>query len=155
MRRLALFLSIAIAFVVTPFAVEAQQAGNVPRLCFLTFDPGTAQSPSPRFEAFFQGLRDLGYVQGRTITIDYLVAEGRSERFPALAAECVRVKADIIVVSTTPAAQAAKNTTRTIPIVMLALGDPVGTGLVDSLARPGGKRHRDVTDDVGACGQAS
>jgi putative tryptophan/tyrosine transport system substrate-binding protein len=138
MRRLALFLSIAIAFVVTPFAVEAQQAGNVPRLCFLTFDPGTAQSPSPRFEAFFQGLRDLGYVQGRTITIDYLVAEGRSERFPALAAECVRVKADIIVVSTTPAAQAAKNTTRTIPIVMLALGDPVGTGLVDSLARPGG-----------------
>src|SRR5439155_22239642 len=82
--------------------------------------------------------RDLGYVQGHTITIDYLVAEGQSERFPALAAECVRLKADIIVVSTTPAAQAAKNTTGTIPIVMVALGDPVGTGLVDSLARPGG-----------------
>ena len=73
----------------------------------------------------------------QTITIDYLSADGRGERFPALAAECVRLQADIIVVSTTPAAQAAKNATRTIPIVMIALGDPVGTGLVDSLARPG------------------
>ena len=85
-----------------------------------------------------RGLRDLGYVDGQTITIDYLSADGRGERFPALAAECLRLKADIIVVSTTPATQAAKNATRTIPIVMIALGDPVGTGLVDSLARPGG-----------------
>src|SRR5947207_3090877 len=137
LTRAALAAALAFGVLVAPLTGEAQQAGSVPRLCFLTFDPGTAQSP-PRFEAFFQGLRDLGYVQGRTITIDYLVAEGQSERFPALAAECVRLKADIIVVSTTPAAQAAKNTTRTIPIVMVALGDPVGTGLVDSLARPGG-----------------
>jgi putative ABC transport system substrate-binding protein len=72
------------------------------------------------------------------MTIDYLSADGQAERFPPLAAECLRLKADIIVVSTTPAAQAAKNATRTIPIVMLPLGDPVGTGLVDSLARPGG-----------------
>ena len=91
-----------------------------------------------RFDGFFQGLRDLGYVDGQTITIDYLSAEGHGERFPALAAECLRLKADIIAVSTTPAAQAAKNATRTIPIVMIALGDPVGTGLVDSLAQPGG-----------------
>jgi len=77
-------------------------------------------------------------VHGKTITIDYLVADGRSEKFPELAAECVRLKADIIVVSTTPAAHAAKNATRTIPIVMVSLGDPVGTGLVESLARPGG-----------------
>ena len=138
LTRAALAAALAFGVLVAPLTGEAQQAGSVPRLCFLTFDPGTAQSPSPRFEAFFQGLRDLGYVQGRTITIDYLVAEGQSERFPALAAECVRLKADIIVVSTTPAAQAAKNTTGTIPIVMVALGDPVGTGLVDSLARPGG-----------------
>ena len=136
--RAALAVALAFGVLAAPLTGEAQQAGNIPRLCFLTFDPGTAQSPSPRFEAFFQGLRDLGYVHGQTITIDYLVAEGRSERFPALAAECVRLKADIIVVSTTPAAHAAKAATRTIPIVMIALGDPVGTGLVDSLARPGG-----------------
>jgi len=76
-------------------------------------------------------------VDGQTISIDYLSADGRGERFPALAADCLRLKADIIVVTSTPAAQAAKNATRTIPIVMMALGDPVGTGLVDSLARPG------------------
>ena len=77
-------------------------------------------------------------MHGKTITIDYLVSDGRSEKFTELAAECVRLKADIIVVSTTPAAHAAKNATRTIPIVMVALGDPVGTRLVESLARPGG-----------------
>jgi ABC-type uncharacterized transport system substrate-binding protein len=83
-------------------------------------------------------LRDLGYVDGQSINIDYLSAEGHGERFPSLAAECLRSEADIIAVSTTPAAQAAKNATRTIPIIMIALGDPVGTGLVDSLAQPGG-----------------
>ena len=76
-------------------------------------------------------------MEGQTITIDYLSADGHGERFPALAVECLRLKADIIVVTTTPAAQAAKNATRTIPIVMHMLGDPVATGLVASLARPG------------------
>jgi putative tryptophan/tyrosine transport system substrate-binding protein len=121
-----------------PFESEGQQPKKIPRLCFLTFDPGTLQSQSPRFDAFFEGLRDLGYLDGQTITIDYLSANGRGEQFPALAAECLRLKADIIAVSTTPAAQAAKNATRTIPIVMIALGDPLGTGLVNSLAQPGG-----------------
>ena len=121
-----------------PLTARAQQPQRIPRLCFLTFDPGTLRSRSPRFDAFFDGLRDLGYVDGQTITIDYLSANGRGERFPALAAECLRLKADIIAVSTTPAAQAAKNATHTIPIVMIALGDPVGTGLVDDLAHPGG-----------------
>ena len=107
-----------------PLAASAQQPKKIPRLCFLTFDPGTLQSRSPRFDAFFEGLRDLGYVDGQTITIDYLSANGHGERFPALAAECLRLKADIIAVSTTPAAQTAKNATRTIPIVMIALGDP-------------------------------
>ncbi len=119
-----------------PLATEAQPARRIPRLCFLTFDPGTPQSS--RFAPFFQALRDLGYVDGQTITIDYLSAEGRGERFPALAADCVRLKADIIVVTTTPATQAAESATRTIPIVMYGLGDPVATGLVASLARPGG-----------------
>jgi putative ABC transport system substrate-binding protein len=109
---------------------------NIPRLCFLTFDPGTLQTT--RYDAFFQELRGLGYVNGQTIAIDYLSADGRGERFPALAADCVRLTADIIVVTTTPGAQAAKEATRTIPIVMLQLGDPVGTGLVDSLVKPGG-----------------
>ena len=118
-----------------PLAAEAQPAKKLPRLCFLTFDPGTTQSN--RFTPFFRRLRDLGYVEGQTITIDYLSADGHGERFPALAAECLRLKADIIVVTTTPAAQAAKNATRTIPIVMHMLGDPVATGLVASLARPG------------------
>jgi putative ABC transport system substrate-binding protein len=77
-------------------------------------------------------------VDGQTVSIDYLSADGHGERFPALAAECLRLKADIIAVSTTPATEAAKKATRTIPIVMVALGDPVGTGLVDSLAYPGG-----------------
>ena len=138
MRRrdfIAMFGGAAAAW---PLAARAQQPKKIPRLCFLTFDPGTLQSRSPRFDPFFDGLRDLGYVNGQTVQIDYLSAEGHGERFPALAAECLRLKADIIAVSTTPAAQAAKNATRTIPIVMIALGDPVGTGLVDNLAQPGG-----------------
>ena len=134
MRLGALFLALVVFAL--PLATEAQPAGRIPRLCFLTFDPGTPQSS--RFISFFQGLRDLSYVDGQTISIDYLSADGRGERFPALAVECLRLKADIIVVTTTPAAQAAKNATRTIPIVMGPLGDPVGTGLVASLARPGG-----------------
>jgi putative ABC transport system substrate-binding protein len=125
------------AAVAWPLAAHAQQPKNTPRLCFLSFDLDPAASQS-RFDGFFQGLRDLGYVDGQTITIDYLSAHGHGERYPAPVEECLRLKTDIIVVSTTPAAQAAKNSTRTIPIVMIALGDPVGTGLVDSLARPGG-----------------
>ena len=121
-----------------PLAARAQQPTRIPRLCFLTFDPGTLQSRPPRFDPFFEGLRALGYADERTIAIDYLSADGHGDRFSALAAECVRRNADIIAVHTTPAAQAAKNATRTIPIVMLALGDPVGTGIVDSLAQPGG-----------------
>jgi len=136
MRRREFITLVGGATAAWPLAAQAQQPRNIPRLCFLTFDPGTLRST--RFEAFFETLRDLGYVDGQTISIDYLSADGRGERFPALAAECLHLKADIIAVTTTPAAQAAKTVTRTIPIVMLALGDPVGTGLVDSLAQPGG-----------------
>ena len=119
-----------------PVAALAQQSKKIPRLCFLTFDPVTAQTN--RFEPFFQGLRDLGYVDGQTITIDYLSADGQAGRYPTLAADCLRLKADIVVVTTTLVAQAAKNATRTIPIVMHGLGDPVASGLVVSLARLGG-----------------
>ena len=119
-----------------PHGAQAQQAKKVPRLCFLTFDAGTAASPTPRFEAFFQRLGELGYVNGETLTLDYLSAAGRPELYPELAAECVRLKPDIIAVTTTPGALALKKATRTIPVVMVALGDPVGTGIVDNLARP-------------------
>jgi putative ABC transport system substrate-binding protein len=130
-------LLLALALVSLPLATKAQPAGGaIPRLCFLTFDPGTLESS--RFKPFFEHLRELRYVDGQTIAITYLSAEGQGDRFPALAAECVRLNAEIIVVTTTPAAQAAKNATRTIPIVMIPLGDPVGTGLVRSLAQPGG-----------------
>ncbi len=129
-------LSLALVVFALPLATEAQPARTLPRLCFLTFDPGTPQSS--RFDPFFQALRDLDYVDGQTISIDYLSASGRGEQFPVLAADCLRLKADIVVVITTPAAQAVKNATRTIPIVMHSLGDPVATGLVASLARPGG-----------------
>jgi ABC-type uncharacterized transport system substrate-binding protein len=134
--RAAIAIALVFTMLAMPLAAAAQPARKIPRLCFLTFDPGTPQSS--RFDPFFQGLRDLGYVDGQTIIIDYLSAEGRGERFPALAADCLRLKADIVVVTTTPAAQAVKNATRTIPIVMHSLGDPVTTGLVASLARPGG-----------------
>ena len=135
MKRREFITLLGGAAVAWPLPARAQQPKNIPRLCFLTFDPGTLRTT--RFETFFATLRDLGYVDGQTINIDYLSADGRGERFPALATECLRLKADIIAVSTTPATQAAKNVTRTIPIVMIALGDPVGTGLVDSLAEPG------------------
>jgi putative tryptophan/tyrosine transport system substrate-binding protein len=115
---------------------EAQQSSKVPRLCFLTFDPGTLQTRSPRFDGFFDGLRDLAYVDGRNIHITYLSADNKGDRFPALIDECLRLKPDVIAVTTTPVAHLVKKATRTIPIVMVALGDPLGTGLVDSLSRP-------------------
>jgi putative tryptophan/tyrosine transport system substrate-binding protein len=108
------------------------------RLCFLTFDPGTAQSPTTRFRAFFERLRELGYVHGQTLTIDYIASKGHTDQYTALAAACVQGNPDIIAVTTTPGAGALKRATKTIPIVMVALGDPVGTGLVDTLAKPGG-----------------
>lgn len=116
-----------------PLAADAQQAATIPRLCYLAYTPSR-----PHDGAFLQSLRDLGYVEGRNLTIDFLSADGRFERFPALAAECVRLKADVIVVLTTPGALAAKKATSTIPIVSGPTGDPVGMGIVASLARPGG-----------------
>ena len=136
MRRRT-FIAVASGTLAWPLCSVAQPVKRVPRLCFLTFDPGTPQSPAKRFGAFFERLRELGYVSGETITIDYLHPEGRSDRYPELAAECLRLKPDIIAVTTTPGAQALKNATTTIPIVMV-VGDPVGTKLVDSLGRPGG-----------------
>ena len=92
---------------------------------------------SANFDALKRGLREHGHVEGQSIAIDYRSADGRHERFPELAAELVRLKVDVIVTRGTPAAVAAKNATRTVPVVIVAAGDPVGTGIVASLARPG------------------
>ena len=115
-----------------PLVVEAQQAAKIARIGYLATNP---RAP----EAFLQGLRDLGYIEGRNVMIEYRDAAGKPERFPALAAELVALKVDVIVTAAgTPAAMAAKQATSTIPIVFTAAADPVTSGLVASLARPGG-----------------
>jgi ABC-type uncharacterized transport system substrate-binding protein len=119
-----------------PLASEGQQAAKIARIGYLS--PGLVAASPRTLEAFRQGLRDLGYVEGRNVVIEYRSAEGKFERLPALAAELVALKVDVIVTSTTEGVLAAKQATRTFPIVCAAAGDPVGSGLVTSLARPGG-----------------
>ena len=117
-------------------AHEAQQPKKVPRIGFLS---GVSPSAiSARIEAFRQGLRELGYVEGKNIVIEWRYAEGKLDRLPALAAELVRLKVDVIVTGGPPATRSAKQATATIPIVMAFDDDPVGSGFVASLARPGG-----------------
>ena len=118
------------------FPAQAQQPKNIPLIGFLV--PGSASSYSARIEAFRQGLRELGYVEGQNITIEYRYTEGKSDRLPVLASELVQLKVDVIITGTTPAIQAAKNTTSTIPIVMAEVADPVAVGFVANFARPGG-----------------
>jgi putative tryptophan/tyrosine transport system substrate-binding protein len=114
---------------------EAQQPKKIPRIGVLS--PGFL-GPSPSRDAFRQGLRELGYVEGQNIIIEYQYAEGKMDRLLDLAAELVRLKVDVIVTSSTLAIQAAKQATKTVPIVMANVADPVAVGLVASLARPGG-----------------
>jgi putative ABC transport system substrate-binding protein len=119
-----------------PLAAHSQQPREVPRIGVLL--PGTSASFAVRAKAFTDGLRDLGYVEGQTMAIEWKWAEDKIERIPELAAELVRANVDVIVTGGTSAATALKSATRTIPIVMAIIGDPVAVGLVDSLARPGG-----------------
>ena len=135
-RSAWLFLILALGIVWAPLAADAQQPGKVARIGYL----GGA-SPSVAaggLEVFRKGLRDLGYVEGRNVVIEYRYAEGKFERLPDLAAELVRLKVDLIVAAATPPALAAQKATTSIPIVIVGVGDPVGSGLVSSLARPGG-----------------
>jgi len=119
-------------------AEAQQQSKKIPRIGYL--GAASASADAPRAEAFRQGLRDLGYIEGRNIIIDYRYEERAFERLPDMAAELVSLKIDVFVTVTTNAALAAKNATRTIPIVFLGVTDPVAAGLVDSLAHPGGNR---------------
>jgi len=118
-----------------PLGASAQQTPKIPRIGFLI--SGLAVNPHLP-EAFRRGLHDLGYVEGRNVAIEYRDAEGKLERFPALAAELVALKVDVIVAGNVPQAMAAMQATRTLPIVFAAAADPVASGLVNSLARPGG-----------------
>ncbi len=124
-----------VALGAVPLAAEAQQATKVPRIGYLW---GNLTGSPHMTEGFRQGLRDLGYVEGRNIVIEFRDAEGKLERLPALAAELVALKVDVIVVGGTVAALAAKQATRTLPVVFVSAIDPVTDGLVTSLARPGG-----------------
>src|SRR5215207_4305163 len=129
------FVAILSGAAVWPVVAGAQHQ-RIPRLCFLTFDPGTLGTRSPRFDGFFHGLQNLGYIDGRTIDIRYLSADNNGDRFPTLIDECLGLRPAVIAVTTTPAAHLLKKATSTIPIVMVALGDPLGTGLVDNLSHP-------------------
>jgi len=117
-------------------SADAQQPTKVPRIGFLS--PVSPSATALWHEAFRQGLRDLGWIEGKNISIEYRYAEGRSDHLPDLAADLVRLKVDIIVASSGTDGLAAKNATREIPIVVASGGDPVAIGLVESLARPGG-----------------
>ncbi|MFL5096216.1 MAG: ABC transporter substrate-binding protein [Xanthobacteraceae bacterium] len=135
MRRRAFIALLGGAAAGWPLAARAQQPGKLPTIGFLGAAPSVE---SQRVAAFEQRLRELGWIEGRTVAIEYRWAEGRSERYAENAAELVRLKVDVIVTSATPPTLAAKQATEVIPIVFATLSDPVGTGLVASLARPGG-----------------
>ena len=113
---------------------EAQQQAKMPKIGWL----GARSASAPRARGIRREFRALGYVEGKNIAFEYRYADDKLDRLPALADELVRLKVDVIVAPSTPAALAAKNATRTIPIVFYSVGDPVAAGLVDSLARPGG-----------------
>jgi putative ABC transport system substrate-binding protein len=131
-----MFLALCSILLAPRFPASAQQLGKVPRIGYLT---GTSVSGnSARTEAFQRGLRELGYTEGKNIVIEWRGAEGRSDRLPALAAELVGLKVQVIVTTGSSATHAAKEATATIPIVMANDSDPVGNGFVASLARPGG-----------------
>jgi putative tryptophan/tyrosine transport system substrate-binding protein len=136
--RKASVLSILFVIVLLAVAImaEAQQTGKVPRIAYLTVAPLSANVT--RVEAFRQGLRDLGYVEGKNIVIEWRSGEGKLESEGELVAEAVRLKVDVIVTSGPTMTRAAKRATVTIPIVMTFDSDPVGSGFIASLARPGG-----------------
>ena len=135
-KRVVVAVTLALAILSVRFFSEAQQPKKVPRIGYLSY--GSVESEKSWLAAFQQGLQELGYLEGQNIVIEQRHAAGRSERLPELLAELVRLKVDVLVVAGDPAIHAAKKATSTIPIVMVTSPDPVGTGLVASLAHPGG-----------------
>jgi putative ABC transport system substrate-binding protein len=148
-KATVLSILVAVAVLAVGVMAEAQQPKKVPLIGFLV-GPSLA-SIKPLADAFRQGLHKLGYVEGQSLAIEWRSAEGVNERLPNLAAELVKLKVDVILTRGTPATQAAKHATQTIPIVMTGGSDPLGTGLVTSLAHPGGNVTglTDVYSDLG------
>jgi putative ABC transport system substrate-binding protein len=136
MRKKIIAIALSAVLLALSFPAQAQQPKKVPRIGFLSGSPPS--SIKARTEAFRQGLRDLGYVEGKNIVIEWRSGEGKRDRFPAVAADLVRLKVDLIVTAGPLVTRAAKQATSTIPIVMAQDPDPVGNGFVASLARPGG-----------------
>ena len=139
MHRRAFIGTLAGGLLAAPLVAEAQAPARVPRVGYVF---SRAPSEAHRlWDAARQGLRELGYVEGQNIALEVRWAEGRYERLPELVAEMVRLNGDVLVVASTPGALAVKKATQAIPVVMVAVSDPVGSGLVASLARPGSKLH--------------
>jgi len=134
-RKLVGLVAIGVAFTLCGDVADAQQPVKIPRIGFLS-GVGSANAPGPHLEGFRQGMRDLGYAEGKNYVLELRYVEGRLDRYPSLAAEFVQLKVDVLVV--TGGITAVKQATKTIPIVMVATVDPVAAGLIDSLARPGG-----------------
>src|SRR5215813_2812829 len=134
-KRFTLWL-LATLFLANVSLADAQQTGKIFRMGYL--DNSTATGNVVLLEVFWQEMRKLGWIEGKSIAIEYRFAEQKNERLPELAADLVRLKVDLIVTSGGPTPLAAKGATTTIPIVMATAADPVGSGLVDTLARPGG-----------------
>jgi len=139
MRRIiGLLVILTLSFLVVPLVADAQPLANVHRIGRLSSGSPPGNDPNAQVLAFRQGLRDLGYIEGQNLVIEYRWAEGREERLPALAAELVRLPVDVLVAASAPAARAAQQATTTIPIVIVTRTDPVRAGFVSSLAHPGG-----------------
>ncbi len=138
LTRRELLVGFGLSTLSSSFPILAQQA-KVARIGILSArSRSTSSNPDPFFDAFVHGMRELGYVEGKNLTVEWRYADGKHERLPALAAELVQLKPDVIVTHATPAVHALKRTTNTIPIVMTSVNDPVGSGFVANLARPGG-----------------
>jgi ABC-type uncharacterized transport system substrate-binding protein len=140
MARKTIIVSWLVALALAPFGqAKAQQPKKVPRIGYLTrSSPPTNATPDLNADAFQQGLRDLGYIEGKNIQVEYRYLEGKEERTPTLLAELLQLKVDVLVVISLSSIRAAKQATKTTPIVMVTNFDPVASGLVDSLANPGG-----------------
>lgn len=135
MKQIIVRLAAAVFLLAESVAVHAQQATKVYRIGYVT---PTSRSANPQFDAFRQGLRELGYVEGKNVIVEARFAEGRIERLPALVAELIGLKVDVLLAGSPVGAVAAKNASTTVPIVFAGVGDPVSSGIVASLRRPGG-----------------
>jgi putative tryptophan/tyrosine transport system substrate-binding protein len=137
MKKNIFYIALGAMIFALGVTVEAQQPKKAPRIGYLS-RTGDSKNPGFQVEGFRQGLRDVGYIEGKNIRVEYRYIEGKSDSIPSLVAELVQLKVDVLVLGPLPAIRAAKQATKTIPIVMVTTQDPVGAGFVDSLARPGG-----------------